>query len=125
MKDRLSDTQILELVEDIVCASDRAFFHQHPHRKYRIRPAWDVEIEDFARHGMPRPLPEGRCWWIVVHQIRPGLRSRLPFAASHKLPPDNVPEAIARRVWNFLCAPEWKQKLREAGRCLDEVGGTP
>jgi hypothetical protein len=69
-------------VEDVVLSSDRTFFEQHPRRQFRVRPAWDVEIEDFARAGaILRTLPDGLCWWFVVHQIQPGYRMRFPLPA--------------------------------------------
>jgi hypothetical protein len=71
----LSTSEIVRRVEDVVLSSDRNFFDQQPRRRFRIRPAFDVEIEDFARHGViERILPEGLCWWVVVHQITSGFR---------------------------------------------------
>jgi len=115
----LSDTEVLRRVEETVWRSDRAFFQQHPRRRFRIRPAWDAEVEDFIRHsGEPRlTLRAGDCWWIVVHQVRPGARSRLLFAASHTLPFE-ASEKDARRIWSLLCAPGWAATLRELDQRL-------
>ena len=75
-------------------------------RQFRVRPAFDVEIEDFARHGaIERTLPEKLCWWVVVHQIRSGIRMRFPLAAPHHFPTE-VSEATARNVWAERCPPE-------------------
>jgi hypothetical protein len=117
--DRPSDTDVLRQVEEAAWHSDRTFFQQHPRRRFRIRPAWDVEVEDFVRHsGEPRPtLKAGDCWWIVVHQVRPGARSRLLFTASHTLPPE-ASERDARRIWSLLCAPGWAATLRELDQHL-------
>jgi hypothetical protein len=109
----MTTQHVLRQIEEIVWCSDRTFFQQHPRRRFRIRPAWDAEIEDFVCHsGEPRPaLKVGDCWWIVVHQIRPGVRSRLLFAASHTLPPE-ASEKDARQIWSWLCAPAWADTLR-------------
>lgn len=112
----LSDAEVVERVEDIVMSSDRTFFEQHPRRSFRVRRAWDVEIEDFARHVViERNLPDGLCWWVIVHQIAPGLRMRFPLAAPHHFPTE-VPEVDARRVWNQRCPKEWKQRLKKFKR---------
>lgn len=112
----LSDAEIVERVEDVVLASDRIFFEQHPRRSFRIRPAWDVEIEDFARHAViQRTLPAGLCWWVAVHQVHRGFRMRFPLAAPHHFPTE-VPEADARHVWNRRCPSLWKKRLQRFKR---------
>jgi hypothetical protein len=117
----LSNFEVARRVEDIVLLSDRTFFDQHPRRQFRVRPAFAVEIEDFARHGaIQRTLPEELCWWTVVHQIRPGIRMRFPLAAPHHFPTE-VPEGQARNVWAGRCPPEWKRKIRDIKRRLTTV----
>lgn len=120
----LSDAEVIGRVEDVVLSSDRTFFEQHPRRQFRVRPAWDVEIEDFARAGaILRTLPDGLCWWVVVHQIQPGYRTRFPLPAPHHFPTE-VPEADARRVWNQRCPSAWKQRLKQFKRDLRLAGST-
>lgn len=120
----LSDAEVIERVEDVVLSSDRTFFAQHPRRQFRVRPAWDVEIEDFARAGaILRTLPDGLCWWVVVHQIQPGYRTRFPLPAPHHFPTE-VPESDARRVWNRRCPSAWKQQLKKFKRDLRFAGST-
>jgi hypothetical protein len=112
----LSNSVVVRRVEDIVLSSDRTFFDQHPRRQFRVRPAFDVEIEDFARHGaIERTLPEELCWWTVVHQIRPGIRMRFPLAAPHHFPTE-VSEDQARDVWAHRCPREWKERIRKFKR---------
>ena len=108
----LSDTEVIDRVQDTVLSSDRTFFERHARRCFHVRPAFDVEIEGFARAGViQRELPEGLCWWIVVHQIHPGMRMRFPLAAPHHFPTE-VSEEAAQRVWARRCPPEWKRKIR-------------
>jgi hypothetical protein len=97
-----SNDDIIALVEEVVWASDRTFFQQHPGRQYRLRPAWQVEVEDFVRHGGgAADLCDGHCWWVVVHQMAPGFRYRVPFSAPHHLPTE-APEREARRMFKSL-----------------------
>ena len=67
-----------------------------------LRPAWQVEVEDFVRHGGgAADLCDGHCWWVVVHQMAPGFRYRVPFSAPHHLPTE-APEREARRMFKSL-----------------------
>jgi hypothetical protein len=103
LSDRLASMSSAELgaqVDAGACESDRAFFRQHPRRSFRLRPSWAAEIEEFARHGtVERDLPDGLCWWVIVHQLVPHkLRMRWPLPAPHYFFPD-PPEEIARKIW--------------------------
>jgi len=113
----LSDQELCERVDAGACESDRAFFRQHPQRNFRLRPAWAVEIEDFARKGaIERKLPDELCWWVLVHQlIQHKIRLRWPLAAPHDFYPD-PPENIARDVWRKQVPREWKQRTRDLQR---------
>src|SRR5262245_43471918 len=95
----LSDQELAKRVDAGACESDRAFFRQHPGHNFRLRRAWAVEMEDFARKGaIKRELPADLCWWILVHQLIPHkIRLRWPLAAPHSFSPD-PPENIARGV---------------------------
>ena len=119
----VSNCAVSERVENIVWASDRAFFDQHPRRKYRLRPAWNIEMEDFDRHAGPISTPpEGGCWWVVVHEIRPGVRVRLPFIAPHHLPTESS-EGDARHVWEQVCAPAVRKGVRVIGAAVKKIDG--
>jgi hypothetical protein len=95
----LPDTEVLRRVEDIVWASDRKFFRQHPRRQYRVRPAWAIEMEDFRRHGDIPDLRDGLMWWVAVREVRRGWRMRIPFVAPAALPPGDIAEDDALFVW--------------------------
>jgi hypothetical protein len=86
---------------DDVYASDRAFFEQYPRRHFRVRPAWDIEMKDFARRGLTLTPPAGMCWWIIIRKLARGVRARHPFVAAHDLPID-PPEGQAREVYQRL-----------------------
>jgi hypothetical protein len=108
----LSDAEIIHRVEHTVLASDRRFFELHPHREFRLRPAFHAEVEDLARNGViERKLPPGLCWWVVLHKINAGLRMRFPLAAPHSLPTE-VSEDDARGIWARRCPGEWKERIR-------------
>jgi hypothetical protein len=114
--------EIVQRVEDIVWASDRTFFAQHPRRRFRVRPAFDIEIEDFVRHASynPPPAPADWCHWIIMQQVAPGVRFRWPFMARHDLPID-VSEQTVRSIWKQICPPAWKKKAREIERELASI----
>jgi hypothetical protein len=107
---RLSDDELERRVDETAMASDRTFFKQHPQRNYRIRPAWNIEVEHLARH-FEDPLvapPPDRCWWIAVRRVAPGLRARFLFHAPDEPPSSEIPEKYARRIWEYLAPPECK-----------------
>jgi hypothetical protein len=112
-----------QLIEDIVWRSDRTFFEQQPRRQFRIRPAWECEIEDFRRHNnLPEDYSKGLCWWIVIRQFRPGIRARYPFLAPHLLPPETT-EEDARDIWECLISPEFNEAGEQIGKAYDRWEG--
>jgi len=123
----LSDQELCEQVDAGACESDRAFFRQHPQRNFRLRPAWAAEIEEFARKGaIECKLPDGLCWWILVHQlVRYKVRLRWPLSAPHDCGPD-PPENMVRQVWHRRVPHEWKKKShtlqRDVTRVLRQYG---
>jgi hypothetical protein len=102
-------------VDESPCESDRQFFGQHPRRRFRLRPAWDIEIQHFARHGGGGPqVPAGHCWWMLVRLVKPHVRMRFAFTAKHDLPPETS-ERDARRIWRRVVTPEWTALLQQIG----------
>jgi hypothetical protein len=70
---------------------DREWFHSHPHRTHRIRRAIAGEL--------PSVPPDH---YVVVRQVHPGFRLRLPFDMAAPLPQDEAPEHIAHAVYDVL-----------------------
>lgn len=94
------DHDVNKLVDEVVCGSDRKFFLQHLHRRFRIRPAWDVEMEQIEQtFNENQTAACGFCWWVAVQQIKPGVRLRAFFQAPSEAPVGDIPEDIAKRVW--------------------------
>jgi hypothetical protein len=105
------DRELWRQVEETACASDRRFFKHHRGRRFRLRPAWDVEIAELVHQFGPMVPPrDGFCWWIVVQQLAPGVR--VPFTAPHHMQVD-PPERGARGVWRLCCPPEAADRLRK------------
>ena len=113
---------LLAQVEDTAWPSDRAYFEARPQRSYRVRPAWEVEIRGALSVHEGRalaasemlPLPPGDCWWVIVHQIAPGVRMRFPFPCFHDMDPD-PPEKVCKRIYRALSdtLPELKKFVRQ------------
>lgn len=61
--------------------SDRQFFRDHPHRKYRLRPAAWAEVSALEVDGAPIIPPLGTILCVGVKQHVPGFRSRVFFFA--------------------------------------------
>jgi hypothetical protein len=119
-RDRL--TEVCQRVEDTAWSSDRAFFEQHPQRRYRLRPAWDAEIEQNRLRGECTSLPAGLCWWVAVHLIAPGVRMRQLLGAGHDLPID-PPEKVAREMFERACPRRFQKQRRELELNLKQVLG--
>jgi hypothetical protein len=63
---------------DAASEDDRLWFEAHPHRQYRIRPYRPGEGPPDYQTPEPRL---GWRWFVVVRQLRPGVRMRLSFQA--------------------------------------------
>lgn len=70
---------------DRVMNGDRRFFVRHKHRKHRLRPAAQIEIE-VERGGMEPP--PGTRWFTIVRQLLPGTRLRLIVPLSYDIKKD-------------------------------------
>jgi hypothetical protein len=121
-----TNEEISQGVEDTAWASDRMFFKQHPRRRLRLRPAFNIEVEDFVRHGgYNSAVPTDWCHWIIVQLISPEVRARFPFAAHHSLRLD-MSEPDISALLELICPIEYKgriQKIRHQLASLFEKSG--
>ncbi len=82
---------------DRASESDRVFFERHPNRDHHVRPFVPGEL---PVHGI---AGDGR-WIVVVRNVRPGMRVRLPIFARYLPPDDEQTAEIAFRVAWEGCA---------------------
>jgi hypothetical protein len=62
---------------------DAAWFKAHPHRSHRLRRPYDVELQEAVA---PTIAPASAVPYIVVRQVRPGYRLRLPIWSDIEMP---------------------------------------
>lgn len=76
---------------DLARHLDREWFRSHSHRSHRLRRAVTGEF------------PEGSTdTWVVVRQLEPGVRQRLPFNALVQLPSGEAPEHVAHAMYDLI-----------------------
>lgn len=90
----MNDSHLSDPME-VASDGDAVWFRRHPHRNHRIRLA---EPGEFGR-GLDMVVPAGTLSFVVVRQIFPSMRVRLPFAMS-KWPSGR--EAAAGTLFEFL-----------------------
>ncbi len=56
---------------------DREWFDRHPRRTHRARPAHPGEQQSLM--STPTKTPEGHELWVLIRQVEPGRRVRIPF----------------------------------------------
>jgi hypothetical protein len=80
--------RVCEEVERTAWVSDRQFFHDHPQREYRLRPAMPAEIaqQEVAGGKATRPCSKGTLIVAAVKRIGPGIRSRAFFVGNAVIP---------------------------------------
>jgi hypothetical protein len=74
---------------------DAAWFKPHPHRSHRLRQPYDVELRETMA---PAIAPASAIPYVVVRQVRPGLRLRLPIWSDIEVPDI---EAIGHALFNL------------------------
>jgi hypothetical protein len=102
-KNRLSrpgNRQLVALVIDHVPAAatpgdlaknlDKEWFRSHPHRSHRLRRTIAGEFPDDAGD------------WVLVRQLQPGVRLRLPFKALAQFPSGEAPEHVAHAMYDLV-----------------------
>jgi hypothetical protein len=62
---------------------DAAWFKAHPHRSHRLRQPHDVELREAIA---PTIAPASAIPYVVVRQVQPGCRLRLPIWSDIEMP---------------------------------------
>lgn len=84
-------------------ADDAAWFASHPDRSHRLRPMADDEAATYPPGLVDQPMPENHRFEVVIRQIEPGRRVRLPFGRNVSVPiPDH--EAIIHALFDRIAA---------------------
>ena len=82
-------------------ADDAAWFASHPDRAHRLRPLLPGERESFPAQARPSSLPPGHEIQVVVRQVQPGQRVRVPFGRNLATPvPDQ--EAVVHALFDSV-----------------------
>jgi hypothetical protein len=73
---------------DLAKRSDRDWFCSHLHRSHRLR------------RMIAGEFPDGD--WVLVRQLEPGVRLRLPFKALAQFPSGEAPEHVAHAMYDLF-----------------------
>ncbi len=73
-------------------ADDAAWFQVHTDRSHRLRPLLPGELASFPQDMISPTLPADHEIQVVIRQIQPGQRARIPFGRNLQMPiPDIEP----------------------------------
>ncbi len=92
-------TALVNLEDSEWKADDAAWFAGHPNRSHRLRPMTDDEASSFPPAFLAEPIPEGHRRDVVIRQIEPGRRVRLPFGRNVSVPVPDL-EAIIHALFD-------------------------
>ena len=83
-----------------ISTSDRNFFERFPLRQHRLRVAGRYETENCALVAghPPSKLPPGQARYVIVKNLRPGVRLKMMLTAREGLDAD-MPEQHAREFF--------------------------
>jgi hypothetical protein len=102
----------LETISD----GDREWFLANPGRAYRLRP-----ISEAERASYPGKPPDvGVCTYIIVRQIRPGIRMRVYFDAYPFHRPENFSDDACAMLFDEIKTK--RAEVSETIRTLSEIG---
>lgn len=86
-------------------ADDAAWFKAHPQRSHRQRALLEGEADSFPPGLFEEALPVDHEIQVIIRQIEPGRRARLPFGRNLAMPiPDD--EAILHALFDRVAQPE-------------------
>lgn len=73
-------------------ADDAAWFKANPSRSHRLRPMFPGEETTLFDPGNRTALPPNHAFQVLVRQVQPGMRARVPFGRNTEVPiPDIEP----------------------------------
>lgn len=82
-------------------ADDAAWFKANPTRSHRLRPTLAGEVEGlFDRSSIP-VLPSGHEHQVLVRQVEPGTRLRIPFGRNLEIPIPDI-EAVVHALFDIV-----------------------
>lgn len=85
---------------DLVTASDKRWFEEHPGREFRIRRMTAAEIGSAAAVlGDLKPLPAGTARFTLVRKIRPDCRMRIFIYGPDLKNGNETGEDVAAALW--------------------------
>lgn len=86
---------------DLVTASDKRWFEEHPGRECRIRRTAAAEIGAAAAVEALKPLPEGAVRFTLVRKINPDCRMRIFICGPAHKSGNETDESTAAALWDF------------------------
>jgi hypothetical protein len=86
-----------------VFPADRKYFADNPGRNFRVRPPFVEELAQWETlSGEPdTPEPPGRKLRVIVKQIRPGVRMRMPVSVFDHVPIEIFPDDRCRELFDI------------------------
>jgi hypothetical protein len=84
--------------------ADTLFFEQNPGRRYRFRPAHPSEVSTGLKDR--DPVPAGFMVYVVVRQLRPGIRVHALLLGRPGADEPDASEAEAREIFEMATTPE-------------------
>jgi hypothetical protein len=86
-------------------ADDAAWFEANPTRSHRLRPILAGEAEQLFDGSSVPVLPPGHEYQVLVRQVQPGNRLRLPFGLNLEIHIPDV-EAVAHALFDVVAGSE-------------------
>ena len=82
-------------------ADDAAWFETRPDRAHRLRPLLKGELESFPPTAAPNALPPDHEIQVVIRQVEPGQRIRMPFGRNLATPIPDI-EAVIHALFDAV-----------------------
>jgi hypothetical protein len=73
---------------------DAAWFEAHPTRSHRVRPLITGETTTLLAPLRAFKIPDGHEFQVLIRQVKPGVRLRMPFCKNNEIPVPDIEEVI-------------------------------